>query len=604
MLLLRLFRMVHPMTLSRLFFPAAWAVVASLFVSCNGPEPESVVPQGEAEVCIGIPETRTVLDADGLSTRWEKGDRFALWAFAGGSETFAAVPFDFWGNKAEHTGAALFRGKVPAMPSDTYTYYAASPVPAATEGTRVSYDLPAVQDGTWHGDYDVLLAQASGRELRVPAAGAIDDVNPLDLRFRHKIHALKVTIPEGRNRFGRPVTRLRVQFPVAVAGRLTWDLAAPDAAPAVEQASDAVTLEFARPVGAGDSFWIYVAPCDLTGREVRFTATDGAEFSWPIETGAFRNLEAGQITSVTLTIPDLRPQSDYRLTIDPAQLGEAVTEIDALELPEGYSFPSLDLALRQAGPLAANADGTFSVRIFSDMGPGFPSEVGLTVGSANTTGVVGKLGTGQCTASGITAAGCTIKAPYLFFEDFSGVGEYSTDNVALLSDWGLYGWSGARAATVAATCVMANCHVSTHSGITDSRSRGRVDTAPMPIRAGKTLNLSVAFDMGYNTQTGTAGTGAGNSTATCTFGRTDAAPGSAIAADAALSHAVFSERSVSSLSDAANLPDKLTGQQVPGCGSTSRLSWQIYTTKRSWAATTTNITYRCHIDNIRATIVQ
>lgn len=600
MLLLRLFRMVHPMTLSRLFFPAAWAVFASLFVSCNGPEPESVVPQGEAEVCIGIPETRTVLDADGLSTRWEKGDRFALWAFAGGSATFATVPFDFWGNKAEHTGAALFRGKVPAMPSDTYTYYAASPVPAATEGTRVSYDLPAVQDGTWHGDYDVLLAQASGRELRVPAAGAIDDVNPLDLRFRHKIHALKVTIPEGRNRFGRPVTRLRVQFPVAVAGRLTWDLAAPDAAPAVEQASDAVTLEFARPVGAGDSFWIYVAPCDLTGREVRFTATDGAEFSWPIETGAFRNLEAGQITSVTLTIPDLRPQSDYRLTIDPAQLGEAVTEIDALELPEGYSFPSLDLALRQAGPLAANADGTFSVRIFSDMGPGFPSEVGLTVGSANTTGVVGKLGSGQCTASGITAAGCTVKAPYLFFEDFSGVVNNNTqsdNNSGTMMDAGnLPGWSGSRWETVQDNSGYLELH--TYIGTTTSNMDnkwGRGDTPPMSCLK-SSVPLRISYKVGGSKADGIFGA---QLRSKCVFGTHN--EGSAIGGGTGggTKPANVVESYDTDTNNYATMAEK--SHVVPSCSSTTRFSWFLDYSK---SGTVTAKSIHLYLDNIRVTIAQ
>lgn len=594
------------MTLSRLSFLPAFAAFASLFVSCDDPKSEYVAPQGDVEVCIGIPETRTVLDADGLTTRWEKNDSFSLWAYAAdGSETFAGAQFSYLGGKGG--SAALFRGRVPAMAAGTYTYYAASPAPASIDGLRVSYDVPAVQDGEWHGERDILLARASAPELRVaPGAGdpATDDVNALDLRFRHKIHALKVTIPEGRNRFGRPVTRLRVQFPAAVAGRLTWDLSAPDAAPSLEASSDAVELAFARPKGEGDTFWVYVAPCDLRGGVVRFTATDGSEFSWPIESGAFGDCPAGEITPVTLTIPALRPMSDYRIAVDPAQLGEPVTGIDALDLPEGYSFPSLDLALTHAEHLTPNGDGTFSVRIFRDMADDFPAEVGLSVASEHTEGVVGRLGTGQCTVSGATASGCTVKAPYLFFEDFSEVGTHSTESAAILSDWGLFNWSGARAETLANTCITANCHVSTHSGITDSRSRGRVDTSRMPIRSGATLNLSVSFDMGYDTHAGTAGTGAGNSWAICTFGRTDTNDATvAIGADADFSYKVFSDQKVSSLSSADNLPDKLSGQRVTGCSALSRLSWQVYTSKRSWGATTTNITFRCHIDNIRVTIV-
>ena len=100
------------------------------------------------------------------------------------------------------------------------------------------------------------------------------------------------------------------------------------------------------------------------------------------------------------------------------------------------------------------------------------------------------------------------------------------------------------------------------------------------------------------------GSGAGNSWAICTFGRTDISQTSvAVAADAAFSETTFSGRAVTKLSDTNNLPDKLSNQRVSGCGPNSRLSWQAYTEKKSWSATTTNVTYRCHLDNIRVTIV-
>lgn len=601
MLLLRLFRMVHPMTLSRLFFPAAWAVFASLFVSCNGPEPESVVPQGEAEVCIGIPETRTVLDADGLSTRWEKGDRFALWAFAGGSATFAAVPFDFWGNKAEHTGAALFRGKVPAMPSDTYTYYAASPVPAATEGTRVSYDLPAVQDGTWHGDYDVLLAQASGRELRVPAAGAIDDVNPLDLRFRHKIHALKVTIPEGRNRFGRPVTRLRVQFPVAVAGRLTWDLAAPDAAPAVEQASDAVTLEFARPVGAGDSFWIYVAPCDLTGREVRFTATDGAEFSWPIETGAFRNLEAGQITSVTLTIPDLRPAHDFRVTLDSSHLGETVTEAQFVG-PDDYVFATLS-ASNESEVCVPDGSGAFTLRLFDDQGA-FPTASEIVVGSKSAENVRGRLGSAQCAVSNLTSTGCSIMAPYLFYEDFSSSinnnSHEEDDSGSELVVAGLPGWTGSRW-KVDQQSLEFRTHISTAVG--PNGKYGRVDSPVLPVRSGCSVKVSLHYEIGA-AFSGGASTFQSKILPVCIFGLSSdlGAPSGGSNSNQNYPSTRIEEYTLGKDGSPTYQPTA-KDNEISDVSDGMRLTWFGYFS-RSGAAAVTNAKFYYYLDNIRVTIAQ
>lgn len=580
------------------------ALPALLCTSCDDGLAESQpIPDGMMEVCVGASLTRTVLDDDGLTTSWVRRDRIAMWALSeGGTPVFANSLFTFWANKADGSGG-FFRGVVPEMAVGTYDYYAAYPLPALVDGLRVSYDLPAVQDGAWHGEYDILLATATAPQLH-DATRPGNDVNEIGLRFRHKVHALKITIPAGRNRFGRGVSRLRIRFPQPVAGRLTWDLANPDAAPMMESASDAVTLEFPTPVGEGDSFWVFIAPTDLTGGEVLFTATDGEEYAWPLASDGFGACPAGSITNVTLTIPEVRPMSDYRLAVDPAQLGEAVTEINSIEGPSDWAFPGLDLPARTEH-VTANADGSFSVRIFADTGVAFPAEVGMTVASAHTEGVEGRLGTGQCLTSDVTAAGCTIRAPYLFFENFAEVpADNSSDEALILTPWGLSGWSGARSGVQAHTCIMANCHVSTHSGISNSRSRGRVDTPQLPIRVGSTLSVSVAFDMGYNAVTGAAGTGAGNSWATCTFGRTDTADSAAVGADAGFSQTTFSDRDVTSLSDVNNLPDKLTGQIVTGCGSTSRLSWQVYSEKRSWAATTTNVTYRCHIDNIRVTIVQ
>lgn len=596
------------MKITRYLFPFATLFFSLSCWSCvDRAETGPIVSNGRVEVRIAPPPatTRTVLGDDGVTTEWIKGDRIALWAFSdGGSAVFEREPFTFWSNKTGNRGA-FFVGSIPAMPTGTYRYYAAYPYPESVSGSRVTYEIPAEQDGTWRGELDIMLASASAPELVPADPDRLDDVNELALRFSHKIHALKVTVPAGRNLFGRPVTMLRVRFPRPVTGRMTWDLAAPDAAPSMEGAGDAVTLRFARPVGEGDSFWVFIAPGDMRGGEVLFTASDGTEFTWPLSSGAFGDCTAGRITPVNLTLPEIRPMKDYRISIDASQLGEPVSEINAVELPDGFCFPSLDLALRRMENLPANSDGTFSMRVFEDMSADFPSEVGLAVGSANAAGVVGKLGTGQCLVSDVTASGCTIKAPYFFFENFAEVpADNSSDDAMLLTPWGLPDWSGARSGVRANTCIMANCHVSTHSGMTNSRSYGRVDTPCLPIRAGKTLALSVSFDIGYDTVVGTMGSGAGNSWAICTFGRTDISqPSVAVAADAAFSETIFSGRAVTKLSDTNNLPDKLSNQRVSGCGPNSRLSWQAYTEKKSWGATTTNVTYRCHLDNIRVTIV-
>lgn len=594
------------MKLSRLVFLLATAALAAAATSCRDAEPAPDLPARQVEVSICIPETRTALDDDGLSTRWEKGDRMALWAYKDGAAAFSGAQFVHYGSKPGTKGEALFTGSVPAMQPGTYTYYAASPVPARAEGTRVSYDLPAVQDGAWHGEWDVLLARASAPELKENGNEA-SDINPLDLRFGHKIHAVKVTIPAGRNRFGRPVKRLRVEFPRPVVGRLTWDLAAQDDAPSIEPVSNAVTLEFARPVGEGDSFWLFIAPGDMTGGAVRFTATDGSDYSWPIETAAFRNCAAGEITTVTLTVPALRPQIDYRLTVDPAQLGEAVTEIGAVELPEGYCFPSLDLALRRAERLRANGDGTFSLRIFEDMSGDFPAELGLTVGSANTTGVVGELGSGQCTVRSVTASGCTVKAPYLFFENFGGVAanDQSADgdgsSASELAPAGLPGWTGTRWKTAAGVSLEFRTYIgsSTVIGRQDNKY-SRVDSAPLSvIRSGKTLNCTVQYDLGGSTN-------ASRGVPRCIFGTTTQS--GAIAAGRGYDNQKYPENRIDEFdTSGSGSPTQLPMHKSSRISATdaTRLTWfGEYRFTGSGLQTLTAKTFYFYLDNVRVTIVQ
>lgn len=596
------------MKLSRLVFLFVAALLAAAAVSCRDADPASAPEGRTVEVLIGLPETRTTIDDDGLSTLWEKGDRMVLWAYKEGAAAFSGAPFAYYGSKSGAKGRALFSGTVAAMAAGTYTYYAASPVPAATADTRVSYDLPAVQDGAWHGEWDVLLARATAPELEEHMEEQ-DNVNSLDLRFRHKVHALKVTIPSGRNRFGRPVKRLRAEFPRPVVGRLTWDLASPDAAAEMAQASNVVTLEFSRPVGEGDSFWIFIAPGDMTGGVVRFTATDGVDFSWPIESGAFHNLEPGQITSVTLTIPALRPQTDYRLTVDPAQLGEAVTEIAAVELPEGYSFPSLDLALRQAGPLAANDDGTFSLRIFKDMSDDFPAELGLTVGSANTTGVVGKLGTGQCIVRGVTSTGCTVMAPYLFYEDFSLLQGYDIygGNVSDKEQGGQVindtfytsGWTGCQTYGTAGKAIAIRIRYETLL----AEYRGRVDSAPFQcIKSGRSIKTSVSFSYGSNRESSAA-------SFSMNYGyTTEQGPIEAYSYVRLLFVAIENGKKVENavnvpLTDDSGSTDntnhQIDGFIIPNSSNQTRLSWDCSTERKSNSKNAW-----LFIDNIRVTIVQ
>ena len=120
------------------------------------------------------------------------------------------------------------------MAEDTYTYYAVSPIPASTDGLRASYDIPAVQDGTFHGEWDVMVATP------------IEDAAPLrehdkkgperhQRQYGHRQPAIfaqdacaENLLP--KNDLGEPISEIESDLPEARRGRLTVDAANPAAA--------------------------------------------------------------------------------------------------------------------------------------------------------------------------------------------------------------------------------------------------------------------------------------------------------------------------------------------------------------------------------------
>lgn len=565
-------------------FAALAATVAACHKEAAGPTDGSDTRR-RMEVKIDAPATRTAMGDEG-ATCWVKGDRLALWAYGNGVPAFEQVPFRFWYRK-ESPDKAMFVGMVDPMAAGTYTYYGAYPLPEAADGTKVTYTIPSVQNGAWNGQFDIMLAATQGAELQE------EILNEVTLRFHHKVHVLKITVPQGRNRLGKPIERLRIDFPQPVAGRMTWDLTVPEAAPAMAATSNAVTLEFAEPIDEGDTFWVYLAPADLRGGEVRFTATDGTEFSWPLTTAGFDDCRAGIITPVNLTVAEVRPQADFRIAVDPSHLGETVTQIDSLTMPAGYEFPALE-SCNTLKTFVKNSDGTFTARIFNDQTDAFAQgmEVGLTVSSENTEKVYGK----RCQVSAVSTGGCTLMAPYLFFEDFSETTyntQYADENGGTayeLTDAGLPGWTGSRW-KVDQQSLEFRTYIGSNTIIGRQDNKyGRVDTPPLPLRSGKTVALSVSYDIGST----------GNSK--CTFGWTTRS--GPIAGGRGYDNRTPPENEVESFApDASGSPTNMPTHKdytIRNCVSGIRLSW--FGTYNSGGVTAK--TFYFYIDNIRATIVQ
>lgn len=584
-------------------------------------------PSGGVEVAIlcddtkepqvySLPDgTRTWIDDnDRASTRWDKNDKIALWATADGSNyTLNAQNFSLAYFTPSYS-SAVFTSTVADMPAGTYTYTAVSPVPESVSGTQVSYRIPAEQTGRYEGKWDILAAdpltadalplfEQSDQMLETPPSHA--------LRFRHKCHALRIEVPAGRNIWGEPITRLVIDFPTEVVGTVSFDVADPSAPMMLSNGSKSITLDLNTPLTdeAENYAWAFINPTTVSG-DISFTAyTTNGYRSHTLSVPIDREMAAGHITPITLTIPTELPVSyvDFSVTGDSSNLGEEPYNL-IVKAPEGMTFR--DGTTEQTFPI--DESNKYTVAFYGDIYGSSIQERPFEIYFETESAIVPqKVLVTSFTAEDHTTIPVTI--PYLFYEDFSEIGEYHTSNEDggtgekagnILTDWGLADWNAARGGTIANTCIKVNSYVLSHSGITDDRVRGRLDTGRLPIKAGKTVSVKVSFDIGYTSKNGILGSGAGRSWPIYNFGRTDDGSGNPIGADTELTWTTLGNRKTDKLSDVNNLPNKITDQTVPGCTASSRLTWQIYTEKESWAAQTTNISYYCHIDNIRVTIVK
>ena len=232
------------------------------------------------------PGTKTIIGGDRLDkVFWSERDTISVYWRASGSADALNSGQRFHCYQYSPS-VSTFATQMDVMAPGSYDYYAAFPQPAAVSGTQVSYDLPAVQDGT----YDM----RSGQSYSAPYTGNLDYMlaepltgrpglasdNAMTMNFIHQCHVMRIQVPTGRNRWGRPIRKLRVEFPSPVVGRMTMDLTAPTAAPSLSDGSNTVTAELrqsfdesAEDASDGKYVWLFLCPGTVNGT-VRFTAYD------------------------------------------------------------------------------------------------------------------------------------------------------------------------------------------------------------------------------------------------------------------------------------------------------------------------------------------
>lgn len=460
--------------------------VASL-ASCIKNDEQPRTENKNIDVSLGIPlavESRTEVADDG-SVIWVKGDKIALWAkaadnsYALNGNTLSMLHYSTAKN------LAYFSANIPAMNDGEYTYYASSPVPNSINGTKASYTIPAVQNGT-NNMADILIAQP------ITAPQLVEGENNLDIALSHVLHAVKVTIPEDGNLLGKPITKFKMTFPAAVAGDITLDVSRPRISPSLTNGTNTIMFEFPEPKQAGDSFWAVVYPSFLYGDITYVAYSDGYE-SKAKSFSINKQLLAGHITPMTLTIPTLNLSTTIRFTIGDNFLGENIAALRIKDAGGNVLFNYTE----------SNADGSFSTLFDGEWSVPSYSGQTLTAEFESESAIVSSSFKMPALTPYITNTVAALTVPYLFYEDFSGITEskgFSETNRSInpggtmLDSYGLPGWSIARGSISKGLCVRVNCSFETAIG-TAAQYKGQVDTPALSnLKSGKSVTVKVVFN--------------------------------------------------------------------------------------------------------------
>ena len=500
-----------------------FAVLLCVFCSCGQ---EIAAPQlATRGVTVGFcsgddAATRTVMEPDGLSASWEKGDRIAVWAKnSSGDYTLDGTAFDVYGTNGSR---AFFTATIAeAMPQDRYTYYAAYPVPESVSGTKATFTIPSVQDGKVSSGADILIGEPSVHGP-LEEVEELSDYTKLGLKMEHILHHLRFYVPEGGGlEDGDAVTGIDFEMPRDVVGSLSVDFTSPESEAVLSDGGKSVSLKLAEPVGAssddrkyacvsifpdgmpyGDSDNIILT---VYGKNKRYVAE-------PVSLSG-RTFVAGYSTPVRLSLSS--PQLYFRIKFSTGidYIGEPLRSIsisdatgkvlyshentageyDNLEFEEEYFGEEGSTAYEAV--CGAIADGTAKLV--------FETENAI---------VEKMLTSANMKRSGNTAEVSLGDVPYLLYEDFSRAADSSksdsytagtnsdmnTDGVLLDSVMPEAGWNAARYAIFGGECIRLNVRYQSGAWIV-GRYCGRLDTPAMSyLKPGASVKLKLEFDSAFS----------------------------------------------------------------------------------------------------------
>lgn len=459
-------------------------------------QPSMPIPEScEVQFSMPIEVTRTSIDPDGQTTRWAVGDKLGVWAKDSDDNYLFENASFMLRYYSEEFDRAFFTSNIAAMPEGEYSYLLTYPQPTSVNGTLATYTIPTTQSGRYDGRCDIMVAEPVVADA-LTSAGRVE----LNTIMRHKMHAIKITVPEGRNLYGSRFYRLEISFPCPVVGDLTVDVSDPTEAPVYTNTSNVVVVESAEGFDAGEDIWVFVLPGTVDG-EVSYYVRGEVRRSNEATYTLNKQMEEGHVTPIRMAIPTIYPYyTAVHFSIDQNNLGEDFNYFDVYDA-NGTHMGKFERNSRNKYSVAY--EGEFDADQYDNTNWRivFDSEHAVVETIVN----LGDL-------TDYTEHTRWMNVPYLFSEDFSALstfdgdytgGPYTSTSAASsagrdLSQYGLRsGWTGARTGCDAAgTAILVSGRVDcVLAGAT--RAYGRLDSPALSaIKEGKDVSVKVTFNYG------------------------------------------------------------------------------------------------------------
>lgn len=479
------------------------------FSSCQKGAVENVGNVGRHTIgfCTGEASTRTMMNPDGLTASWEKGDRIAVWAKnSSGEYTLNNTQFSVYGADGAR---AFFTATIDAsMPEDRYTYFAAYPVPESVSLTKATFTIPSVQDGKVSGGADIMIANPL---LHGPLEEVkeLSDYTKLGMSMEHILHQFRLYLPEGEDKLGgEAIVKMVLTFPKPVAGKLVADFTDTEAAPELSGEEKSITLKLSEPlVNSTSSERKYAMaaffPSSFEASEsinIKIYTETKIANAYPVNLEG-RTFAAGHSTPVRLRISDIREYARLRFTVSSNNLGENANAV-RLTAPQGCTWgdgstvyeyrPGHEITTGETFEIPFENLDTFRTFSGKDVTVTFDTE---HVDATQTVRVPD--------LTTLNFAEISAGLPYLLYEDFSGVESFNSGDNYAMSNAGskspksfLNGWTGGRVGAEAGMCIRIACRRETSKGYD-----ARVDSAPI-ISLKKSTDIKVSYDYGVNNKYG------------------------------------------------------------------------------------------------------